>query len=257
MFTDISGNGLELGGVDTPSRRRPAETPRQPDPDNHLYTCRWSTTAAWPSTSATRSTLISHNQIDHTAYTGISLGWGGWPDKIDQPATPNYSNDNVVSDNLIDDTMQMLADGGAIYTQGITGSSLADGEHITGNVMLDTLDQNHAFYTDNGSTFITITDNVAFGNWTDWGSRHTDYTVGATGDDPLTIEDNYWQQGDPDWTQQRHRVGQPHHLEPRPGPCDASLQRRDRAALPVRPRRDLQPGFRSDRADADRRIWWR
>jgi hypothetical protein len=144
------------------------------------------------------NTLISHNQIDHTAYTAISLGWGGWLDKIDQPAIPNYSNDNTVSDNLLYDTMQMLADGGDIYTQGITGSSLANGEHITGNVALDTLDQNHAFYTDNGSTFITISDNVAFGNWTDWGSRHTDYTAGATGDDPLTISNNYWQQGDPD-----------------------------------------------------------
>ena len=53
--------------------------------------------------------------------------------------------------------MQVLADGGGIYTQGITGSSLADGEHITGNVILDWFDLKHAIYTDIGSTFITAT----------------------------------------------------------------------------------------------------
>ena len=200
VFTDISGNGLELGGVDTPEPTTSAEhTTGNQILDNHLYDLPVEYHGGVAiDVGYAEHTLISHNQIDHTAYSAISLGWGGWLDKIDQPAIPNYSNDNTISDNLLTNTMQMLADGGDIYTQGITGSSLADGEHITGNVALDTLDQNHAFYTDNGSTFITISDNVAFGNWTDWGSRHTDYTAGAGGDDPLTISDNYWQQGDPD-----------------------------------------------------------
>ena len=200
VFTDISGNGLELGGVDDPEPTSAAQdTTGNQITDNHLYDLPVEYHGGVAvDVGYAEHTLISHNQIDHTAYTGISLGWGGWLDKFDEPAIPNYSNDNVVSDNLLYATMQLLADGGDIYTQGITGSSLADGELITGNVALNTLDQNHAFYTDNGSTFITITDNVAFGNWTDWGSRHTDYTAGATGDDPLTISDNYWQQGDPD-----------------------------------------------------------
>ena len=202
VFTDISGNGLELGGVDDPEPTAAGDyTTGNQITDNHLY--------ALPveyhggvaiDVGYAQSTLISHNQIDHTAYSGISLGWGGWLDKIGEPAIPNYSHSNVVSDNLLTDTMQLLADGGDIYTQGITGSSLADGEQVTGNVAVDTLDQNHAFYTDNGSTFITVSGNVAFGNDTDWGSRHTDYTAGATGDDPLTITDNYWQQGDADST---------------------------------------------------------
>jgi hypothetical protein len=202
VFTDISGNGLEIGGVDMPEPAAPADdTSGIVVADNHLY--------ALPveyhggvaiDVGYAEHTLITHNQIDHTAYTAISLGWGGWPDKIKQPATPNYSDDNTVSDNLITDTMQYLADGGAIYTQGITGTSLADGEHVTGNVILNAFDEGHAIYSDNGSTFETITGNVEFGNENDWGSRHTDYTPGATGDDPLDIEGNYWQQGDPDST---------------------------------------------------------
>ncbi|MET8243981.1 hypothetical protein ABZV31_05820 [Streptomyces sp. NPDC005202] len=44
------------------------------------------------------------SQIDHVGYSAISLGWGGWPDKIGDPAT---SHDNAVRNNLIFDYMQM------------------------------------------------------------------------------------------------------------------------------------------------------
>jgi len=200
IFTDISGNGIEVGGVDEPEPAAAAEhTTGNQILDNHFYALpvEYHGGVAIDVGYAER-TLIAHNQIDNTAYTAISLGWGGWPDKIKQPATPNYSNGNVISGNLIENPMQELADGGAIYTQGITGTSLADGEQITGNVILSALDHGHAIYTDNGATFITVNGNVEFGDENDWGSRHTDYTPGATGDDPLVIENNYWQQGDQD-----------------------------------------------------------
>jgi hypothetical protein len=200
VFTDISGNGLELGGVDNPLPATDADkTTGNRILDNHLY--------ALPveyhggvaiDVGYTEHTTISHNQIDHTAYTAISLGWGGWPDKIKVAATPNYSNNNLVSDNLISDPMQYLADGGAIYTQGITGTSLADGEHLTGNVILGSLDHGHALYTDNGATFVTLSGNVLFGNENDWGARHTDYRPGASGSDPTVVSGNWWQQGDQD-----------------------------------------------------------
>ena len=200
VFTDISGNGLEIGGVDLPLPTTPADhTSGVQVLDNHLYSLPVEYHGGVAiDVGYAEHTLIAHNQIDHTAYTGISLGWGGWPDKIKVAATPNYSNNNTVSQNLITDTMQVLGDGGGIYTQGITGTSLADGEHLTGNVILRAYGHGHAIYSDNGSTFMTITGNVLFGNENDWGSRHTDYTAGATGNDPLDIEGNYWQQGDPD-----------------------------------------------------------
>ncbi|WP_370370627.1 right-handed parallel beta-helix repeat-containing protein [Catenulispora sp. GP43] len=202
VFTDISGNGLELGGVDDPLPAVAGDhTVGNQITDNHIY----STSAEYRSgvgidVGYAENSLISHNQIDHTPYTAISLGWGGWPDKIKAPAIANSSHGNVVSDNLIYDAMQYLADGGAIYTQGITGSSLGDGEQISGNVIHDILDHGHAIYCDNGSTFLTITSNVEYGNQNDWGARHADYVPPADGktDDPLDIEHNYWQQGDPD-----------------------------------------------------------
>jgi hypothetical protein len=199
-FTDISGNGLELGGVDDPEPTAAVQdTTGNQITDSHFYSLPVEYHGGVAiDVGYAEHTTIAHNQIDNTAYTAISLGWGGWPDKIGQPATPNYSNNNLVADNLIENPMQMLADGGAIYTQGITGTSLADGEQLTGNVILGAMDHGHAIYTDNGSTFITANGNVEFGNENDWGSRHTDYTAGASGDDPLLIENNYWQQGDQD-----------------------------------------------------------
>jgi hypothetical protein len=59
-------------------------------------------------------TVVAHNQIDHLSYTGISMGWGGWPDKIEMAGQANNSENNVVADNLIFDHMLLLADGAAI-----------------------------------------------------------------------------------------------------------------------------------------------
>ncbi len=205
VFTDISGNGVELGGVDDPMPAVAGDhTVGNQITDNHIF----STSVEYRSgvgidVGYAENTLISHNQIDHTPYTAISIGWGGWPDKIKAPAIANSSHGNVISDNLIYDAMQYLADGGAIYTQGITGSSLADGEQISGNVIHDILDHGHAIYCDNGSTFMTITSNVEYNNQNDWGSPHGDYVPPADGstDDPLDVEHNYWQQGDKDSNQ--------------------------------------------------------
>ena len=201
VFTDISGNGIELGGVDLPLPATGAQhTSGNQITDNHLY--------ALPveyhggvaiDVGYTEHTVIEHNQIDHTAYTGISIGWGGWPDKIAQPATPNYSNGNTLADNLIFDHLQLLSDGGGIYTQGITGTSLADGEHVTGNVIHDQLGHGHGVYTDNGCTYESILGNVLYDTQDNWGARHADYTPPANGstNDPTDIEHNWWMQGDP------------------------------------------------------------
>ena len=201
VFTDISGNGLEIGGVDMPEPATQADhTSGVQVRDNRLYSLPVEYHGGVAiDVGYAEHTLISHNQIDHTAYTAISLGWGGWPDKIKVQATPNYSNDNTVSDNYITDAMQFLADGGGIYTQGITGSSMETGEQLTGNVITDTLDNGHALYCDNGCTFWTASGNVLTGNVSnDWGSRHTDYRPGASGPDPLVVSGNYWWQGDRD-----------------------------------------------------------
>jgi Fibronectin type III domain len=107
----------------------------------------------------------------------------------------------VIEKNRITRFMIDLSDGGGIYTQGRTGETIADGERVEGNVIDDQFSSGHAIYTDNGSAMITVRNNVIFNtNHDNWGSRHKDYYDGAKGEnsDSLSIEGNWWQQGDSD-----------------------------------------------------------
>lgn len=202
VFADISGNGVELGGVDTPLAPI-AEFTSNDRIENNLFR---NVGAEYHGgipivVGYARDSTIAHNQIDHVPYAAISMGWGGWPDKIHQAGQANHSANNLVSDNLIHDLMLVLSDGGGIYTQGLTGDNLANGEKVTGNVVYNQYSSGHEIYSDNGSSMMTIRGNVMFNtNHDNWGSRHRDYYDGQDGstDDPLLIEGNYWQQGDED-----------------------------------------------------------
>lgn len=202
VFTDISGNGLELAGVDKPMAPDVEFAIKNRIEDNLFRNVGAEFHGGIPIVVGyARFTHIAHNQIDHVPYAGISIGWGGWPDKIALPGVTNRSTGNVIERNRITHYMLKLSDGGGIYTQGRTGITIADGEHVESNVIDDQFSTGHAIYTDNGSAMITIRGNVMFNtNHDNWGSRHKDYYDGGKGDsnDPLAIEGNWWEQGDPD-----------------------------------------------------------
>ncbi len=201
-FTDISGNGVELGAVDKPLATGADITRDNRIRNNHI----WNIGAEYRGgigivVGYAQRSAVEHNQIDHTPYAAISMGWGGWPDKIRQAGQANYSENNRVANNRIFDFMLVLADGGGIYTQGLTGPDLARGEKVTGNAVYEQFGSGHGIYTDNGSCNITVAGNIMFHlNFDNWGSRHRNYYNGADGsaNDPLEILDNYWQQGGAD-----------------------------------------------------------
>ncbi len=205
VFTDISGNGLQLGGVDNPLAPESQMTSGNAIRDNHIFDIGAEYRGGIGIVVGyARNTAIEHNQIDHIPYAAISMGWGGWPDKIRQAGQANYSQNNLVRANRIFDFMLVLADGGGIYTQGLTGPSLDLGEKVASNVINRQFGSGHAIYTDNGSCNITVSDNVVVDtNFDNWGSRHKNYYNGADGkeNDPLIIQNNYWQQGNPDGAQ--------------------------------------------------------
>jgi len=225
IFTDISGNGLEIGGVDKAQTTNDAEITRHVTvADNHLYNLpREYHGGVAILNGYSQNNLITHNQISHVAYSAISMGWGGWPDKIGDPPTPNFSHDNVISNNLIFDYMLMLDDGGGIYTQGITGSSMDNGEKVVGNVIYDQNGLGKNVYTDNGCMYETIKGNVLYNaSYANVGSRHTDYRDDLGNNDPTLIEGNYWQTGDPD-SNNLGLVTQGNHLLSDPSAAPASI----------------------------------
>jgi hypothetical protein len=94
--------------------------------------------------------------------------------------------------------MQMLGDGGGIYSNGQTSASqsFATGETIQGNVIHDMNGNFFAIYTDNGSDWVTMTGNVFWNpsGGTPFGTCHDNYYPGEGGGlDNEIIQGNYWQ----------------------------------------------------------------
>jgi hypothetical protein len=215
VFTDISGNGLQLASVDMPTASDEAFATGNRI-ENNLFE---NVGAEYRGgigivIGYARNTRVAHNQIDHIPYAAISIGWGGWPDKIKMAGQANRSTHNVIESNLIRNFMLVLSDGGGIYTQGRTGKDLSEGELIARNVIYNQFSTGHAIYTDNGSSMITVRQNVIFNtNFDNWGSRHQNWYDGRDGstNDPLVIEGNYWQQGDED-SSEKDVVERENHL---------------------------------------------
>ena len=196
VFTDISANGLMLGGVDMPTARGASATTGITVDNNHFYGLPVDYEGGVPLFAGyVSNSVITHNLIEDVPYSAISIGWGGWPEKWRYPPQPNRVHGNVISDNRIVDFMQVMGDGGGIYSQGPTGTSMAKGMRVTGNVISGQLGWSRALHTDDGTAYVTYSHNVLYGNGNDWGVNHPDSV--QPGNDPITLTDNYWEQGDP------------------------------------------------------------
>ncbi|MEV0699786.1 right-handed parallel beta-helix repeat-containing protein [Saccharopolyspora sp. NPDC050389] len=96
--------------------------------------------------SGTRDTVVAHNQVNDAPHAGIVVYEG---------------HGTQVLNNLVHDTMKVLADGGGIYVSGSQGTSHADGALIRGNVVRDTITSyNFGLYTDYGAAWVTVQGNV-------------------------------------------------------------------------------------------------
>jgi hypothetical protein len=139
----------------------------------------------------TRTLTIAHNDIGHTPYSGISLGWGwGWASPGSRCGT-NYAGDNQIVANYIHDVMGYLHDGGPIYTNG--GQGAANRSTLASNFVTAGNNTNNMLYQDEGSSYWNTHDNVTSLGGQDWigmwiSSIH-DITVGPvnTTDNPNTL----------------------------------------------------------------------
>jgi hypothetical protein len=98
--------------------------------------------------------LIRHNHVHHSYYTGISVGWvWGYATSV--------STGNVVEGNLIHDIGQkVLSDMGGIYMLGVSPGTV-----VRNNVIHDVDSFGYGgwgIYTDEGSTGITIENNLVY-----------------------------------------------------------------------------------------------
>lgn len=183
-FDDVSSAAIQLGGVDVVDHhpRHAGQTTR----DNLIAGNRISRSgreyqdaAAIFAGFTTRST-IEHNDISDVPWAGIAIGWG-WglldpggfpgvphatPGEWGRYRRPTTSRGNRIVANRIRRFLQVLWDGGAIYSLGRQGRSPADGEVIAGNVASGKRERagGNVFYTDGGSRYVTLTGNVSLDN---------------------------------------------------------------------------------------------
>lgn len=183
---DISGNGIFLGEVDDFACANPDEWCDGNKIENNYITdvgiefedqvgiC----------TGYTRHLSLAHNELSHLPYSGISVGWG-W-------STNGYSHQNTISGNKVSDFMNILGDGGGVYTLGNQGTAsektLWTGNYITSG--------KHAqgMYSDEGSGFMEIRSNVVTrvgANWMNiWCKSIHDISVHENFADKTNIKNN-------------------------------------------------------------------
>ena len=236
-FTDISSAAVQVGGVLARDHHpsRPADVTRDNRIAHNLVTGtgREYQDAAAIFAGYTTRTTIEHNDISDVPWSGIALGWG-WglvdpgsflglpgatPGMWGTWTTPTASRGNRVLRNRIRRFLQVVWDGGAVYTQGRQGAGPADGELIAGNVASGKRPGagGNVFYTDGGSRYVTLTGNVSLDNpvgRTDFGpcgrpdslalcGVRIPYGGDRGGCRPfgdITYRGNYWQHPAPFWS---------------------------------------------------------
>jgi hypothetical protein len=179
-FTDISSAAIQVGGF-APQDMRPSaadETDNNLIADNDIsYTGQDYYDSAAIFVGFTTGTVITHNTISHTPWSGVAIGWGwGLFDKGSFPGlpgavpgmwgdydTPTIASNNQITSNKFDFFLQQLWDGGAIYTNGAQGPNLPEGLLIKLNVAENKRPAagSNIYYTDGGSRYVALERNVS------------------------------------------------------------------------------------------------
>jgi hypothetical protein len=172
LFTDISGGGI-LVGDDRPETAGVASA-------NDLVDNNWvhGVSVEYQGSVgifATRTTdlTVSHNQVNDMPYSGIFVGQGHEQlvraNGPQDPTAPRNTGARII-DNEVFNFMNVLSDGGGIYTTFRQGTSWQNGALIQGNVVHGQHGRTWAIYTDWGSSWVRVENNLMY-----------DYFGGSTG----------------------------------------------------------------------------
>jgi hypothetical protein len=156
---DLGGGGVKIGDWRMNQQAQPPTLPVGNMVENNLITnvgvMHYSANGIWA--GIVRDSKIRHNEVRHGPYTGIAVGWNWSP-------TPTSAGGNVIEANHVHDVMELVQDGGGIYTLG-----RQPGNIIARNLIHD----NHAslfacdngqcgLYFDEGSTGFLVEDNIVY-----------------------------------------------------------------------------------------------
>ncbi|PIM66888.1 hypothetical protein CTU88_38235 [Streptomyces sp. JV178] len=170
---DTSGGGVSVGEVDdyylTDTNRMTTGDTVSQNWISHVGQDYSDAVGIWA--GYTRDLTVSHNDIGHTPYSGMSLGWGwGYASPCSMQSAQGlrtcahgtiYAGDNQILNNHIHDVMGVLHDGGPIYTNG--GQGNGDGSTtsvLAGNLVEVGNHSNNRLYQDEGSSYWNTYNNL-------------------------------------------------------------------------------------------------
>lgn len=154
VFADISGTAVRIGTVDAPNAANSAQESGNTVSNNYIHDIAVEYHGGVGLMGGyTANTTFTYNEIANVPYSGISLGWG-W-------GTTSYAQNNEVAFNLIHDHLQLLVDGGGIYT--LSEQAATDGTQRTrvhDNYIYNQGHEYGSLYPDEGSAAMDWYNNV-------------------------------------------------------------------------------------------------
>jgi endoglucanase len=150
---DAGGNGIMIG---EPSTSVESLATNNVVANNHVHECGrlfHGSVGIW--LGITADTTVSHNEIDHLPYTGVSVGWM-WN------TSPTPCQRNMIAYNHIHHVMQMLSDGGGIYTLGRQPGTVLRGNLIHDVQLNAGRAESNGLFIDEGSSELLIEQNTIF-----------------------------------------------------------------------------------------------
>jgi len=199
VFQDVSGSAIQIGGVSAAAARPTSDagvTRNNVAEGNFIK----NVGAEFYDTAGifvgfAQNTRIENNFISDVPWSGVSIGWGwGLRDQWLSPSqpgvnlgsfpgldganpgmwgfntTPTIMGGNQILGNTITRFLQKSWDGGAIYTTGFQDGNAGD-LGLNGTLIANNYAYNktpgaggNVFYTDGGSRFLELKNNISFGN---------------------------------------------------------------------------------------------
>jgi len=153
-FDDISGNGLMLGDMADHKEATSSKIRVESCVVEGCGVQYHGAVGIWVGIG--REMVITRNSISDLPYTGISLGWR-WSDK------PSSAGKHQVTHNRIQKVMQVLSDGGGIYTLGRQPESQLAHNHISGIPTNAGRAESNGIFMDQGSSGFTLEGNLIYG----------------------------------------------------------------------------------------------
>jgi hypothetical protein len=151
---DLGGGGIRLGDPD-PGAAAAAPSVGNVITDNHIHDIGLvNAPAVGVLIFQSASNLVAHNEIDHTFYTAVSVGWT-WG------YAANPCRGNIIEFNHFHDIGQgMLSDMAAVYTLGIQPGTIVR-ENLIHDVNISVYG-GWGLYTDEGSSGIVLESNIVY-----------------------------------------------------------------------------------------------